>query len=90
MAHRIELFGEYDLDRRSELQTLFGTVDGGAPVVVDLSNVTYADSSFLNELAQLRKRLPACPITLLAPNRLLRRVLGLLAFETIFEIVDRE
>jgi anti-anti-sigma factor len=87
---RIELFGEYDLERRAEVKELFSPLDGAAPIVIDLHDVSYADSSFLSELGMLRKRLPQCAIRLLEPSPLLQRILKLLAFDEIFEIVQND
>lgn len=88
-VQRIELHGEYDLSRREELAALLASVDGVKAVVLDLTRVTYVDSSFLNELGALRTRLKDAHITLLGVSPQLRRVLSLMRFDTIFEIVDR-
>lgn len=89
-VRRIELHGEYDLSRREELAALLASVGGEKPVVLDLTRVTYVDSSFLNELGTLRSRLKESDITLFGVSPQLRRVLGLMRFDTIFDIVDRQ
>lgn len=87
---RIELHGEYDLSRKEELAAVLASLTGEAPIVLDMAHVTYVDSSFLNELATLRSRFPESKITLQSVSPQLRRVLTLMRFETLFDIVDRE
>jgi len=87
---RLALAGDWDLTRKEELRQLFVEMDGKKPIVIDLSGVTYADSSFLHELSVLRKRLANCSITLSAPRPPLKRVLQLLSFDKLFQIVDTE
>lgn len=86
----IELHGEYDLSRREELGALLASIDAGKPVILNLTRVTYVDSSFLNELGTLRSRLKESKITLLGVSPQLRRVLSLMRFDAIFDIVDRQ
>lgn len=68
--HCITLSGEYDVARKGELSAAFAAVVNGAPVTIDLAEVTYIDSTFLNELASLRLRMEHRPIILVgaAPN----------------------
>ncbi|HEX3458968.1 MAG TPA: STAS domain-containing protein [Candidatus Baltobacteraceae bacterium] len=87
---RIELYGEYDLSRRAEIQLTFATLVPNGALIVDLSKVTYVDSTFLNELVELRERLPGSQITLLGPNANLRRVLQLMSFDRLFDIRESE
>ena len=85
-VERIVLEGEYDLVRRDELHETFSRVDGTCPVVLDLRDVTYADSSFFNELATLRLNHPGCRIILEKPTAEVLRVLQILRFQTGFDI----
>ena len=85
---RIELHGEYDLSRKEELAAFLASITGKKPVVLDMTRVTYVDSSFLNELGTLRSRLQDSKITLQGVNPQLRRVLSLMRFDAIFEISD--
>ena len=87
-VERLELHGEYDLSRKEELAALLASVTSEKPVVLDLTRVTYVDSSFLNQLGSLRSRLPESKITLRGVNPQLRRVLSLMRFDAIFEILD--
>lgn len=86
---RVELYGEYDLSRKEELADALASLSGEKPVVLDLTRVSYVDSSFLNELGMLRARLAESAITLHGVSPQLRRVLSLMRFDTLFDIVDR-
>lgn len=82
----IKLEGEYDIWRQQELQAALATIDGSARV--DLSRVTYGDSSFLQEFVRLKKRLDGATVTLAGANQNVRRLLTIAGFDKIFEIVD--
>jgi hypothetical protein len=51
LARVLRLAGEYDLTRKNEIVELFATLDGDSSVQIDLSDVTYIDSTILRELA---------------------------------------
>jgi anti-anti-sigma factor len=87
-ARRIELDGEYDFSRKEELGLLFGALPADGPAVIELSRVTYVDSTFLNELVGLHSRLKAHGVTLVGPNSGIRRVLGIVGFDQLFRIAD--
>ena len=70
----IKLDGEYDLTRKDEIAGLFGSIDGESSVVIDMTTVTYIDSTFLRELSMLRRRAGAKSITLVGANEHVRRV----------------
>ncbi len=84
----VELFGEYDLSRKAEVEEILGTIPAELDAVVDLRAVTYVDSAFLQALATLRKRRPGSRITLSGANEHLKRVLSLMSFDKMFDIGD--
>lgn len=86
-SSRIELSGEYDLQRRDEVRRIFGSLDC-SEILLDFHDVTYVDSSFLNELVVLRNRLPESSITLVVPSAQIRRILEIVDFGRIFTIVN--
>lgn len=86
--HRVELDGEYDLTRKQEVAELLATLDPMAPVEVDLSRVTYLDSTVLHELASLRMRCRERPVTIVGANPNVRRILHLVQFDEIFTVLD--
>jgi anti-anti-sigma factor len=85
--HRIVLDGEYDLTRRDEIARLFDSLDGDGEVVIDLTNVTYLDSTVLRELARLHIRRGGRNISLAGVNENIRRIFKLVGFEEIFDIL---
>lgn len=87
---RIELTGDYDLSRRDEIRAVFDRVDGKCPVVLDVRSVTYADSSFLHELARLKMSHSNCTMLIYGANPMLKKLLHLLAFDKLFTIADPE
>ena len=80
----IKLDGEYDLTRKDEIAGLFGSIDGESSVVIDMTTVTYIDSTFLRELNMLRRRAGAKSITLAGANEHVRRVLKIVSFDAFF------
>ncbi len=79
----IKLDGEYDLRRKDEIAGVFGSIDGESSVVIDMTSVTYIDSTFLRELTMLRRRAGA-KITLVGANEHVRRVLKIVGFDAFF------
>jgi anti-anti-sigma factor len=87
-AHRIALKGEYDLARREEIRRVFDTFSTGESIVIDMSAVTFVDSTFLNALARVHLRLREPAITLVGVTAQIRRVLHLMGFQKLFSIQD--
>lgn len=85
-SRRIELVGEYDLSQKPDLAALFGALEPHGPATIDMTQVTYVDSSFLKELVKLRKRLIPHRITLLVRSANVRRLLRLVKFDLLFDI----
>jgi anti-anti-sigma regulatory factor len=85
---RVQLDGEYDLSRKEQVAALFGALPGDGPVTIDLSKVTYIDSTFLHELAALRLRFKEQSITLTGASAGVKRILKLVKFERLFVLVD--
>jgi anti-anti-sigma factor len=88
MVNRVELSGEYDLSRRDEIAALFGSLRPEGPAVVDMSQVTYVDSTFLHELATLHFRFQELPVTLVGVNDAIKRILRIVRFDKLFSISD--
>ncbi len=86
MAHRIVLGGEYDLSREEEVSSLFESLSTDAAVVVDMSAVTYVDSTFLRALANLHYRFKGSPVTLMGANERIRRILHIVRFDQLFRL----
>lgn len=82
--HVISLAGEYDIARRQELAELFSAVTNGAPVTIDMSQVSYVDSTFLGELTKMRLRLNELPVTLVGVQPNVARVFQLAKLDRFF------
>jgi anti-anti-sigma factor len=85
-TRRIELHGDYDLQRQAEVRSLFNEIADEAEIELDLHDVPYVDSSFLNELVVLRNRLPHSKISLLRASPQLKHIFDIVGFEGIFNI----
>jgi anti-sigma B factor antagonist len=80
----IELSGEYDLARKQEVAALFAAVNGKASITIDMRDVTYVDSTFLNELVAMRLRLQERSVTLVGARPNVVRVLQLTKLDRFF------
>ncbi len=87
LARRLELSGEYDLTRREELIALFTRLAPGGPVVLDMTNVDYVESSFLHALTALHYRFKEWGVTLIGLRPQVRRIFDVMSFEKLFTIV---
>jgi anti-anti-sigma factor len=85
-VEQIELSGEFDLSRKDELRALLAHVDGTFPVVLDVREVTYGDSSFLSELCQLKARHPDCPMSIRGASPMMLKIFRLVKFDKLFTI----
>jgi anti-anti-sigma factor len=88
ITRHIRLQGEYDLSDKEALAALFGSLSADGPALIDMSDVTYFDSTGLHALANLRSRLGEYPVTLLGVNKNLQRLLRIVKFDHFFEIVE--
>jgi anti-sigma B factor antagonist len=52
----VQLSGELDIDRREEVASALGATAPPAHALIDLSEVTYADSTVISELLAFRNR----------------------------------
>lgn len=91
-AHQVALHGEVDLSSIDELSGLVArfVASDATDVDVDLAAVTFFDATGLSFLVRLRQ---ACRdrggvVTLLAPGRMVRRILNLVGLDTEFGIAD--
>ena len=82
-THCITLSGEYDIARKQELAAIFGATNGES-VTIDMSDVTYVDSTFLNELASMRLRRQERPVTLVGVQPNVSRILQIAKLDRFF------
>ena len=65
----VTLVGEWDLSRQSELRTILERAEGLDPVIVDLTQVHYMDSTMIRELiAFVKTRNGLGPPRIVAPS----------------------
>jgi anti-anti-sigma factor len=83
----VALSGELDVYRAASIREAFAAVRDAA--VLDFTEVTYLDSTALNELARLRKRV-AGELVLVVRSPQVRRVLDLVGFGALFRIVQQD
>jgi anti-anti-sigma factor len=86
----VRLIGEYDIARREELARAFQSVNNGDPLLIDMSEVSYVDSTFLNELAALRLTDRRRLITLAGVSQHVARLLKTVSFDRLFVLIERE
>ena len=86
----IALSGELDLTRKAEFAEALRMSDAYDAVLVDLSDVTYADSSILSELLRFRAEAAAhnVRIALLVVSRQLSRLIQYAGLEEAFEVFN--
>lgn len=82
----IVLSGELDMYEAPAVRAALAALEG--PGVVDLTAVTYIDSSALSELARLARRVGLREITLVVTSSKVRRIFTIVGFDALFRIVD--
>jgi anti-anti-sigma factor len=71
-----------------ELEELFASCDGNGPLAIDMSRVTFIDSSVLNLLMRLRRQNPSQSIALTGVSKQIRRTLQIASVDGLFEVSD--
>lgn len=91
MRHIVNLSGEYDLSCKDELHTQFYALRAEPNLVLDLSAVTYLDSSFLSQLVWLhegRKERGFRTETLVIPkDSVVERLFEIVGMTRLFRVV---
>jgi anti-sigma B factor antagonist len=91
-AYKVTLAGEIDLDRREELRTMVMGFrrSSAADVEVDLSAVTFMDSTGIGALLRMHRTADARrgTVTLVRPCDIVRRILELTHVDGLFKIQD--
>jgi anti-anti-sigma factor len=89
-TRRLQLVGEYNLADKDTLAALFGALAPDGAVVIDMTKVTYIDSTFLQQIDALRLRLKQHRVTLLGVNKQARRLLHIVNLDHLFQIVEAQ
>jgi len=89
---RIIVLGEVDLNSHPELEEVGARAAAAPPgdITVDLSQATFIDSTMLGFLATLHAKVQETghELTLLSPQRAVRRALSVVGFDRMMKIVD--
>ena len=85
-SRQVVLAGDLDMYEAPQLRRLLDEIDG--PGVVDMRDVRYLDSAALSVLARVARRVGPRAVTLVVASPNIRKVLGLVCFDTLFRIVD--
>jgi anti-anti-sigma factor len=84
--------GEYDLADKEEIRARFDTLHDESDVIIDLSAVTYLDSSFLGELVRLheaRQKNELPTETLVIPHgSAVERIFAIVGLAPLFNVVE--
>jgi anti-anti-sigma factor len=86
----IELGGELELSRKQEIRDAFTLRDGARGVLVDLSNVTYADSTALTELLRfcVMAQRASVAVAVLIRTRQFARLVQYAGLASAFRVFD--
>jgi anti-anti-sigma factor len=88
----VRFSGELDIARRSEIARKLATIAGASVAILDLSDVTYVDSTFLGELGLFYQRLlegkEPFAIRVAGAGRQVQRLLEIANFNTFVEFFD--
>jgi anti-anti-sigma factor len=81
------LHGELDASGKGDLSDAFLACDTTADLLLDLSGLTFVDSTGLTALLQLRGRMaPGARVLLIHPGANVRRVLALTGLDQVFTV----
>ena len=87
----LRLIGELDIAGADALAKAIGAEkDGAAPLTLDMSQLTFMDSSGLRELLRAAREQEERPMRLMALSPSVLRVLEIAGVLTAFEIVESE
>jgi anti-anti-sigma factor len=88
----VTLVGEFGVEHKERLTAILREAESADVVVLDCEGVSYFDSTALNSLVSLRKRMLEHDrqgiIRIMHPSKLLKRVLNVTLLDSIFELYD--
>jgi anti-sigma B factor antagonist len=86
----VELQGEFDIADHETLAEAFSELQSAKGVLIDLSRVTYADSTFLTCLVQLKRSLTAngSRLAITGASRLVERLFSVSGLDTVFGVME--
>jgi anti-anti-sigma factor len=86
----VKVSGELEIGRRDEVRASLSLPPGSRPVLIDLTEVTYADSTAIAELLRFHAEAAAAnvPVAILIGDRRLSRLFAYAGLSDAFEIFD--
>jgi anti-sigma B factor antagonist len=88
-ADTARLIGELDIGTVPTFQAAFASYTGSGPLTLDLSELTFIDSSGLTGLVRLHHRLNGtADIVLARPQANVRRILSITRLDQVFTVLD--
>jgi anti-anti-sigma factor len=86
----VRLTGELEISRKREIRDAFTIADGARAVLVDLSEVTYADSTALTELLRfcITAQRDELPIAVVIRTRQFARLVQYAGLAGVFKIFE--
>jgi anti-anti-sigma factor len=87
----LRLSGEYDISRKDELNAALSAAYNATEAILDVRDVSYIDSTAIECLIRLRKRMSengSSLIRLVGPTRQVRKVLQLTGLHQVFELSE--
>jgi anti-anti-sigma factor len=92
LATTIMVFsGEYDLAARDQLRAALDSISAAPRIALDLSDVSYIDSTIIHELLRLHNARAAHELereTIIVRTANLLKVFGVLSLASVFRIVE--
>lgn len=89
-AVTVSLQGAYDISSRNTLRRVLAPAEAADQAIIDLSAVTYAGTTLINALLNLRKRMRKHGregvIRLVGSSANIRRVLTITRLDRVFEV----
>lgn len=85
----IKITGDIIMQEIKKFEKVTEDLGGVNEIHVDLSEVSYANSSFLNLLINIKNKYPKKKIKIVNPNDFLLELLSITDFKSFFEIITK-
>ncbi len=82
----IKIIGDINLTELEKVETTLKGIKDFSEIQIDLSKVTYTNSSFLNIIIMVKDKYPDKKIIILNPNELVMQLLTLTGIEHLVDI----
>jgi len=86
----IKVFGEINLFELQKVEDALTDVYDFEQIHIDMTKVSYTNSSFLNIIIMIKDKHPEKTIKILNPNELVMELLNITGVENLVEIVSKQ